>query len=338
MSLHDTHSTTRLSGVLGLPLALGAALALSWAAAAGAQAASNYPNKPVHIVVPYGPGGVADVELRIIAQGLTDVTKQQFLIDNRPGAGGVVAGTTVLNAAPDGYTLLMVGNNNSIGEALFKSMPFHAATSFTPISALAGFEFLIVSKYGSPLKTVKALIAAAKAHPGKLNFGTITTGSTSNLAADLFESQAGIKAAVVPYRTTPTLISALVRGDVDVAFDTYTGLKGAMAGKLVSPIATTGRVRSPVLPKVPTVVEGGLTNYVVTSSNALSAPLHTPPAVIAYLNAKVRQALALPQVRAKLLRLGMTPKASSPAAVTQRLNHDYKTWSAVIKKAGIKRQ
>jgi len=340
LSLQNVWTKARIAHRAAVRLAIGASLALLVGAVTqcAAQAASPYPNKPVHIVLPYGPGGVADVELRIVAQGLSDLTKQQFLIDNRAGAGGIVAGNTVLNAPPDGYMLLMDGNNNSITEALFRSVPFHAATSFEPISTLAGFDFMIVSKYGSPLKTVKELIADARAHPGKLNFGTITAGSTSNLAAELFRSVAGIKVAIVPYRSTPEMIAALVRGDVDVAFDTYTGLKGAMAGKLVAAIATTGSARSPVLPNVPTVAESGLPKYDVTSWNALSAPLHTPASVITFLNQKVRQAMVLPEVKTKLLKLGMVSQTSSPAEVTARLNSDFKKWSAVIKQAGIKKQ
>jgi len=338
MVLTNLWNRTRAFGNGAGRATIGAALALLMGMAAqnAAQAASTYPDKPVHIVLPYGPGGVSDVELRIIAQGLTELTKQQFLIDNRPGAGGVVAGTTVMNAAPDGYTLLMDGN--SIPEVLFKSMPFHEAKDFIQISQLAGFQFLIASKYGSPIKTIKELIAAAKAHPGKLNFGTITAGSTSNLAALLFRSTAGIKVAIVPFRTTPEMISALVRGDIDVAFDTYIGLKGAMAGKLVSAIATTGRSRSPVLPNVPTVMESGLPTYHVTSWNALAAPQHTPSSVVDFLNKEVRKAMVLPEVKTKLLKLGMEPKASSPAEVIAHMNSDLKKWSAVVKEAGIKRQ
>lgn len=338
MSSTDFSAKTRHAGRVGARLGLVALLALLIEAAAPARAASDYPDKPVHIVLPYGPGGVSDVELRIIAQGLTEVAKQQFLIDNRPGAGGAVAGSTVLNAAPDGYTLLMLGNNNPITETLFKSVPFHAATDFEPISMLAYFDMLIVSKYGSPLKSIKDIIAAAKAHPGRLNFGAIGTGSTGDLSAELFKSMAGVNVAIVPYRTTPEMITALVRGDIDIAFEAYTGMKGAIAGKLVMAVATSGASRSPVLPNVPTVAESGLPNYIVRSWNALGAPAHTPASVITVLNDEVRQAVAKPEVKEKLLQFGMEAQSSTPEDVTARINDDLKKWSAVIKEAGIPKQ
>src|SRR5262245_44740383 len=184
-----------------------------------ASAQSEYPNRPVQLFVPYGAGGIADVGMRILADQLTGRLKQQFVVENRPGAGGIVAAKAAASAAPDGYTVLMTGNNNAISASLFKSLPYNILTDFASTSTTSFFDLLIVTRAGSPLRSVEDIVKTARVNPGTLNIATINPGSTQNLAAELFRSAADIKVAIVPFRTSPDMATALLRGDVDVAFE-----------------------------------------------------------------------------------------------------------------------
>src|SRR5579859_5148020 len=169
------------------------------------QAQNDYPNRPISLIVPYAAGGVADVAMRLLGDKLSARLGQQFVIENRPGAGGIVAAQAAAGAPADGYTLLMTGNNTAIAAALFKSLPYNVLTDFASISTAAFFDLLIVTRAGSPLHSVKDVIAAARANPGKLNIGTINPGSTQNLAADLFASMANVQVAIVPFRASPDM-------------------------------------------------------------------------------------------------------------------------------------
>jgi len=217
----------------------------------GAQAESRYPDRPVRIILPFGPGGIADVTTRIVAQKLSERMGQNFYIDNRPGAGGIVAGKAALSYPADGYTLFLTGNASAINHTLFKSLPFDVTTDFTPVAMLAEFEMLLVTKADSALDSIAKLVAYAKEHPGKLNFGAINVGSTQNLSVELFRTVADVKATVVTYRTTPDLITAIVRGDVDVGFDYYAPLRSMIADERIKVIATSGDHPNPLLPGVP---------------------------------------------------------------------------------------
>jgi tripartite-type tricarboxylate transporter receptor subunit TctC len=204
-------------------------------------AQSAYPDHPVALIVPYGPGGVADVGMRLLGDGLSSRLHQQFIIENRPGAGGIIAAQAGATAAPDGYTLLMIGNNTAIATALFDKLPFDALTDFASVSTAAFFDLLIVTRAGSPLHSVQDLVKAAQANPGRLNIGTITPGSTQNLAALLFDSTAGIKATIVTFRTSSDMANAVLRGDVDASFEFYAAVHGFLdSGKMVA-LASTAR-------------------------------------------------------------------------------------------------
>lgn len=309
--------------------------AVMLAATLAAQAEAPYPNRPVTLIVPYGAGGVADVGMRILGDQLSNRLKQQFVIENRPGAAGIVAAQTGAAAAPDGYTLLMTGNNNAIAVALFKSLPYNILTDFASISTAAFFDVLIVTRAGSPLKSLADVIAAAKANPGKLNIGTINPGSTQNLAAELFTSTAGIKAAIVPFRTSPDMAGAVMRGDIDVAFEFYAAISGLLADHKILALASTGAKRTAYLPDVPTVMESGIKDYDVASWNGLSAPAGTPRPVVATLNAAMKDVIPGPGVQSKSSQMGMAMRWSTPEDMTARMKADIAKWGAVIEKAGI---
>jgi tripartite-type tricarboxylate transporter receptor subunit TctC len=312
------------------------AAAVAIAAPAAVQSQAAYPIRPVTLIVPYGPGGVADVGMRILGDKLSSRLGQQFVVENRPGAAGVVAAQAGAAAAPDGYTLLMTGNNTAIAAALFKSLPYDILTDFDSVSTAAFFDVLIVTRAGSPLHAVADIIAAAQANPGKLNIGTINPGSTQNLAAELFLSTADVKATIVPFRTSPDMAGAVIRGDVDVAFEFYAAVSGLLTDKkIVAALASTGTQRTAYLPDVPTVMESGIKDYDVASWNGLSVPAGTPKPIVATLNAAMKNVIPGSDVQSKSAQMGMAMRWSTPEDMTARMKADIAKWGAVIDKAGI---
>jgi tripartite-type tricarboxylate transporter receptor subunit TctC len=229
----------------------------------------------------------------------------------------------------------MTGNNTAIAAALFKSLPYNVLTDFASVSTAAFFNILLVTRAGSPLRSVQDVIAAACANPGKLNIGTINPGSTQNLAAELFTNTADIKAAIVPFRTSPDMASAVIRGDIDVAFEFYAAVDGLLADGKLAAIASAGLIRAAYLPDVSTVIESGLKDYEVTSWNGLSVPAGTPAAIIASLNQAVEDVIPSPDIQSKAATMGMTTRWSTPGEMTARLKADIAKWGAVIEKAGI---
>jgi tripartite-type tricarboxylate transporter receptor subunit TctC len=274
----------------------------------------TYPSKPVRIIVPYGAGGIADVTMRLVAQDLSKRFGQQFFIENRPGAGGVVGMQTAREAPADGYTLVMVGGGLAIAKALFKSLPYNIETDFTPIST------------------------TAKAHPGTLNFGTINAGSAQNLSAELFRAMAGLEVTIVPYKTTPDLANAVLRGDVDIAFEYFVGFQSPIANGQMTVLATTARDRASNLPDVPTVIEGGLPGYEVTSWNGLAVTAGTPADIVAQLNYAVAEALKSPEVQKFSNAAGMDARSMSSDELHNRIKADVLKWSQVIANAGIQKR
>ncbi len=306
--------------------------------AVAGRAESGYPQRPVRIILPYGPGGVADVTTRLIAQKLSERMGQNFFVDNRPGAGGIVAAKAALSFPADGYTLFLTGNGAAISESLFQALPYNVEHDFASISIFAKFDILLATKADAKLDTVAKLVAFAKDNPGKLNFGAIAIGSTQDLSAELFRMVTGINAAIVTFRTTPELVSAIVRGDVDVGFDYYAAFNPMVAGKQIKVVAVSGDEPDAALPGVPTVKSSGYPDYVVNSWNSLSAPAGIPNEVIMKLNGGIRDALQLPDVRATMATLGMEPWASTPDELSQRMKADAERWRQVIEKAGIPKQ
>ena len=316
-----------------LAVALAGLMLVAGGAALHAQA--RYPERPVRIVLPYGPGGVADVTMRLVAQQLSDRMGKNFYIENRPGAGGIIAGRAVLSSAADGYTFFLTGNGNAISESLFKSLPYSMDKDFTSVATLAQFEILLATNANSKLKSIADVVAAAKARPGKVNFGTIATGSTQNLSAELFRMTTGIKVTMVPYHTTPELMNAITRGDVDVGFDYFAAMRPMIDAKKIRVIATTGEAPDPRLPGVPTVKASGYPDYVVTSWNAVSARMGTPKDIINKVNGEINAILKTDLIKSRMAQLGMEPYISTPAQMDARMRDDAAKWRVVIDKAGI---
>jgi tripartite-type tricarboxylate transporter receptor subunit TctC len=312
-----------------------AALAAGGLASLPAGAQTPYPQRPVMLIVPYGPGGIADTGMRIVADKLSSKLGQQVLVDNRPGAGGIIAAKAGSSAVPDGHTLLMTGNNNAISEVLFRSLPYNILTDFASTSTTSFFDLLLVTREDSPLKSLQDVVKAAQANPGKLNIGTINPGSTQNLAAELFRSTAGVNLTIVPFRTSPDMAGAILRGDVDLAFEFYAAIQGQILDHKMRVLASTGPKRAGYLPDVPTVQEGGIKGYEVVSWNGISVPAATPKPIIETLSRAINEVLPLPDVQEKSQRLGMDMHASTPEEMTARMKADIAKWGAVIEKAGI---
>ena len=308
------------------------------AAAACARAADSYPSKPIRIVVPFGAGGIADLTARTVADKMGESLRQPVVIENRPGAGGVVATQSVARAEPDGYTLLLMSNGNAVSVGLFKSLPFDTVNDFVPISTLGFFDLVIVTRADSPLRSLREVIAAARERPGKLNVGTINIGSTQNLAAELFKSRAGLDVQIVPFNGTPALVAAVLGGSVDAGVEILGPVRPQIAANKLRALAVMGSKRRADLPDVPTVSESGLADFDVASWNALAAPAHTPADVIARLNREVNAAVASQEVKAKLAELGVEARASSPESARALLTSEIRRWSEVIRAAGIERQ
>jgi tripartite-type tricarboxylate transporter receptor subunit TctC len=316
-------------------LGLLAVMVLSVAAAASAQ---SYPTKPIRVMVGFGPGGVADLTCRVVAQKLSAQLGQQVLIENRPSAGGIVAADAVAKAAPDGYTLLLMSNGNAVSASLFKSLPYDTVADFASVTTLGFFDIAMITKSDSKLKSVKDVISYAKANPGKLNIGTINIGSTQNLSAELFKAMSGIDVTIVPYKGSPDVLVALRGNDVQVAFDMLAPIISQFKSGVVNIIAITSDRRFPGLPDVPTVAEGGIPGYQASSWNAISVPAKTPRTLIDRLNKEINTALANPEVKSKLLELGVVARGGTPEELNKLLESDIKKWQGVIERAKIEKQ
>ena len=303
-----------------------------------ARAETKYPTKAVRIVVPFAAGGIADITARVVAERLGARLGGRFYVENQPGAGGIAAARTVISSAPDGNTLALLTNGTAISVSLFKQLPFDPLRDFAPISSLGYFDFIFATSAASEFKTLADVIKAAKAKPGTLNVGTINVGSTQNLSAELFKTAAGIDLQIVPFRATPEVLVSLMQGNLAVMIDGYSSMKGNLADGKIRALASSAAKRSASAPDIPTVQESGVADYDVVSWNALFAPAGTPPEIVKALNDALRDILAEPEVKTRLLELGIEARASSPEEIQARLKSDIDKWRTVIEKSGIERQ
>jgi tripartite-type tricarboxylate transporter receptor subunit TctC len=316
-------------------LAVSLATALLGAPPAAAQA---WPQKPIRLVVGFAPGGVADITARVVAQKLAEQLGAQVVVDNRPSAGGIVAADAVAKAQPDGYTLLLLTNGNAVSASMFTSLPYDTLNDFAPVSLLGTFDVAVVASAEAKLDSMGALMAYAKANPGKLNIGTINVGSTQHLSAEMFLSMAGVDATVVPFKGSPAVITALRANDVQVAFEMLAPVIPQAKSGAVRILAVTSEKRHPSLPDVPTVAESGVPGYAASSWNAIAAPAKTPPAIVERLQQETARVLAMPDVRDKLAAAGVTARASTPDELKRLLVSDVAKWRRVIEQAKIEKQ
>jgi tripartite-type tricarboxylate transporter receptor subunit TctC len=308
---------------------------LAFYAAAGAHA---FPTKPIRVVVPFGPGGVADITARTVAPKISEGLGQQLVIENKPSAGGVVAGQDVARAAPDGYTLLLINNGTAVSKALFKSLPYEPERDFEMISTVGFFPLVIMTDPKSPFKGIQDVVSAAKKNPGKLNAGTIGIGSTQNLAAELFKSATGANFQIIPYKATGEVVTAAKNGDAAVIFEILAPMTSHIKSGNLRALAVTGAKRFPSLPDVPTAIEGGVAGYDVASWNGLAAPAKTPRPVIDRIHQEVVKAIASPEVQKRLAELGVEGRASTPEELRKFFAAESQRWSKVVETAKIPKQ
>jgi tripartite-type tricarboxylate transporter receptor subunit TctC len=320
----DRRRLLRQLGALGMATAAGPALAQA-----------RFPERPITLLVPFGPGGIADLTARAVAEQMAKHLGVPVVVDNKPSAGSIVASQALLTSKADGHTLLLMSNGHAVSVGLFKKLPYDTQKDFAPISVLGYFDIGLFVPANSRFTSLKDVLAFAKANPGKLNVGTISPGSTQHLSAKLFETVAGVDLLNVPYKASPAVLQALRAGEVDVAFEIVGPMVPHVAAGAVRALAVSSGERNPALPEVPTVQQAGVAGYDVASWNALAAPVGTPPAVIERLGQAIREAVAAPPVRDKLGKLGMRLKSSTPAEMQALLGSEIKRWGEVIRKAGI---
>lgn len=297
-----------------------------------------FPSRALRIVVPFGAGGVADLTARTVAQKMAQGLGQPVVIENKPGAGGVGASDTVAKAAADGHTLLLMSNASAVTATLFNKLPYDTVKDFTPVSTLGFFDIAVVTAAESKFKTLADVLAYAKAHPGQLNVGSINIGSTQNLAAELFKSNAGVDMQIVPFNGTPAVVNALRGGQIDVAVEIVSPIVGQIKGGALRALAVTSEQRSVVLPEVPTTREAGLPRYQASSWNALAVPSGTPKDVVARLHREIASALSDPEVSKKMRELNIEPRGMGPEQTATFLQSEIRRWGEVIVKANIPRQ
>jgi tripartite-type tricarboxylate transporter receptor subunit TctC len=296
--------------------------------------AQPYPSKPVRVVVPYPPGGPTDIVARVLFQQVAESTGQQFVIDNRAGAGGNIGAEHVAKAPADGYTVLIGTTAHAINMSLFKSLNYDVQKDLAPVSLLTQGPLVLVAHPQFPANSVKELIDMAKAKPGSLNFASSGNGQSTHLSAELFNSMAGTKMVHVPYKGSAPALSDLMTGQVGIMFDTtLSAMPFVRAGKLKA-LGVTSPQRTPAAPDVPTIAESGLPGYEVFAWNGVLVPAGTPKAIVAQLNEEIRKAMQLPQVRDKFSAQGFAASWNTPDQFGVFVRNEVDKWARTVKASG----
>ena len=309
-------------------------LALAAALAAATALAQGYPNKPVKVIVPYPPGGPTDIVARSVAQKLSEQTGQQFIVDNRAGAGGNIGAEAVKNSPADGYTLLVATTAHAINRTLFPKLNYDLTRDFVPVSQLTAGPLVIVANPKFAPNNVKELIAAAKAKPGEVNFASSGPGQSTHLSAELFSAMAGVKMTHVPYKGSAPALTDTMGGQTAIFFDTMLSAMPHVRGGKLKAIAVTSAQRSPAAPDIPTVAESGLPGYEAIAWNGLLAPAGTPREVVAKLNAEMKKALEAPEIKERFAAQGFAAAYSTPEAYARFINDEVDKWAKVVKVSG----
>jgi len=323
----------RLTKLLVALVASLAAAALSMPALA-----QSWPTKPVRIVVPFGPGGPADIYARILGQELSEVLKQQFVVENKAGAGGTIGADIVAKSAPDGYTLLMMSNTLTTNETLLANKPYALMRDLVAVAPVNSSDLVMVVSPSLNAKTLKELIALAKAEPGKLAYASAGPGTPYHLAGELFKTMTGTDLLHVPHKNSGEARNDVMGGHVQIMFDAVTAMKGNIEAGQVRALGTTGDKRSAVLPDVPTVSEAGVPGYETTIWLGLMAPKGTPKEIIDRLNSEITKIINKPEIREAWAKQGAVPMTMSPQEFEAFLRRDIDKWAKVIEQAGIKPQ
>jgi tripartite-type tricarboxylate transporter receptor subunit TctC len=298
--------------------------------------AQTYPTRPVKIVVPFATGGPADNYARFIAQRLQDSLGQSFVVDNKPGAGSVIGTDLASKAAPDGYTLLLMSNTQTVNESLIPNKPYALMRDFVGVAPINYSDLVLVANPGAGLNTLADVLKQAKAAPGKLNYASSGPGTPYHMAGELFKSMGNVSMVHIPYKGSSGARTDVIGGQVDMMFDAVTTMTEQVKAGKVKAIATTGKQRSDVLPDVPTVSEAGVPGYEATIWLGVMAPKGTPKAVVDTLNAAISKIASQADVKQTWSKQGAVPLVMNPSQFEKYLNDDIAKWTNVIKSAGIK--
>ena len=324
--MNFTRTRHRLTGLL---------LAVAGALPVAAQA-QDFPAKPVRIVVPFAPGGSADVYGRFIAQKLQEAMGQNFIVDNKPGGGSVIGTDAVAKAAPDGYTLLLMSNTQTVNESLIPNKPFVLMRDFVPIAPINASDLVLVVKAGLPVGSLADLIKAAKAKPGGMSYASSGPGTPYHMAGELMKAMAGIDIVHVPYKGSAGARTDVLGGQLEMMFDAIPTMSEHIKAGKVKALATTGLKRSATLPEVPTMDEAGIKGYEATIWLGLMAPKGTPAAIVNKLNAAVAKITGDAEVRKAWAAQGTAPLTMGVDAFTRYLNEDIAKWARIVKISGTK--
>lgn len=299
--------------------------------------AADFPAKPVRLVVPFGPGSITDVLARTVSVRLSEAWGQQVVVDNRPGAAGLIGSDLVAKAVPDGYTIMLGGASTyAINQSLYSSMPYDSATAFAPITQMSTNGNVLVVSPSLPVKSVKELIAYGKSNPGKLNYASTGAGGSIHLSAEMFKSMTGIDMVHVAYKASPLAHLDLIGGQVQVMFDGLpTALPQIKAGRLRA-LGVTASQRSQLLPELPTIAESGLPGFVAVNWFGFAATAGAPKATVSKLNREIVRILSLPDVKERLLALGAEPVGNSPEEFARFIKSEAARWGKIVKALGLK--
>jgi tripartite-type tricarboxylate transporter receptor subunit TctC len=299
-------------------------------------AAQDYPARQVRIIVPFGAGGPADVYARVLAQHLSEELKQNFIVENRPGAGSIIGTDAVAKSAPDGYTLLLMSNTHTTNESLVASKPFRLMHDFVPVAPVNYSDLIMVVHPTVPAKDLKEFIALAKSKPGDLNYASSGAGTPYHMAGELFKAMSGTSIQHVPHKASGEARSAVLGGHVQMMFDAITTMTSNVTAGQVRALATTGTQRSSLTPDVPTVAEAGVPGYEATIWLGVMAPAGTPKPVVDKLNAEINKVIARPDVKEAWARQGAVPMIMTPVAFDAYLRADIEKWAKVVAMSGAK--
>ncbi len=302
----------------------------------GAAQAQDYPSKPVKIIVPFAPGGSADVFGRFIAQKLQESLGQNFVIDNRPGAGSVIGTDAVAKAAPDGYTLLLMSNTHTVNESLIPNKPFALMRDFVPVAPINASDLVLVTKAGLPYNTLAELIKAAKAKPGSMSYASSGPGTPYHMAGELFKAMAGISLVHIPYKGSAGARTDVLGGQLEMMFDAIPTMTEHIKAGKVKALATTGLKRSAILPDVPTMAEAGVPKYEATIWLGVMAPKGTPAAVVNKLNAEIARITGNAEVRKAWAAQGTAAMTMGVDEFRHYLDEDIAKWAQIVKISGAK--
>lgn len=304
---------------------------------AGAAAAADYPTQTVKIVVPFPPGGGVDVVARVIAPRLSELLGQSVIVENKPGAGSTIGATAVAQAPKDGYTLLLgTASTHGTNPNVYTKLAYDPVRDFAPVALITQAPLMLVANKDVPIKDAADLIALAKQKPGALSFGSYGSGSSNHLVAELLNTMAGIETSHIPYRGSAPMITDLIGGRIQFAFDGIATTVGYIRGGTVRSLGVSTVKRSPILPDEPTVAEAGVPGFEASVWFALFAPSGTPKAVVDLLNAKVNAALAGSEVREAFLKVGNEPVGGGPEVLAAKVESELKKWATIVREKNIR--